>query len=202
MKYHYIEQNTPEWDKLRLGRFTASSADKLLSAESTKGYQGLISRIVEEQYTHEKTESGGFSGNVFTERGHALEQDAINSFEFENGKYTVGKVGFVEVSEYIGCSPDGLIGDDSLIQVKCPIFTTQEDYLSKVKVPNNYYKQMQFEMLCTNTSSNWFYSYHPILSSVCIEVHRDKEMIIEIAKRLRKAINQVELRLRRLNNGY
>ena len=199
IKYHWIEQNTEAWHSLRTGRFTASSADKLLSDPKTKGYQDLISRVGDEQFTGEKSESIKFSGNAYTERGHELEQQAIDSFEFEYIKenLTVKPIGFVECSKYIGCSPDGFVGTN-LIQVKCPIFTTQEGYLSKLKVPGNYYKQMQFEMLCTGSLLNYFYSYHPRLKSVCIPVDRDKKMIIEIAKRLRHAINEVEERLEKL----
>jgi len=194
MILHKIQQNSDEWDKIRLGKFTASSCDKLLSGENTKGYTELIEKIAEERFTGEKCQSKVWIGNSFTERGHMLEPIAIQQYENESFN-VVESIGFVEKDSWCGCSPDGLIGDNKLIQVKCPIFRTQMEYHEKLKVPTNYYKQMQFELYTTKRESNIFYSYHPKLSAVEIEVFVDEIMQKEIDNRMKIAIEQVEYKI-------
>lgn len=199
MRYRYdIFQNTEEWQKIKLGKFSASSADALLMNKETKGYQSLIDRIVEERITGQSAE-GGFKGNQFTERGHELEDAALSQFEDEN-ILIVDRVGVVELDDWVLCSPDGLIGENCLIQVKCPIFKTQMEYLKKQIVPGNYFKQMQFELFVTGREKNIFYSYNPHLPAVSIEINRDEQMIKEIENRLQEAIKEVKDEINFINN--
>jgi len=198
--FHDIKQNTEEWEKLKLGKFSASSCNDLLSGKTSKGYKNLINRIFEEQYTKSTSESKLFRGNWATDRGHELEPIARESFEKETFD-VVKEIGFVEIDDYIGCSPDGLVYEDGLIQIKCPIFLTQVEYLEKQEVPPNYYKQMQFELFVTARDYNIFYSYHPKLKSVIIKVNRDDELIAKIIDRLDEAISEVKLKLSKLEGG-
>ena len=179
MKVHNIQQNSEEWDLIRLGKFTASTCDKLLSDENSKGYKELIEKIAEERFTGEPCQSKAWKGNSFTDRGHELEPLAIQNYERESFE-TVKQVGFVEKDSWCGCSPDGLIGDDKLIQVKCVIFRTHVEYSKLLKPPANYYKQMQFELFVTERDKNIFYCYHPKLSPIEIEIGRDDDMIFNI----------------------
>lgn len=180
-----IIQNTTEWDAAKVGKFSASSADALLMAKTTSGYQNLIDKIIEERITGEKTETG-WSGNKYTERGHEFEPIAADDFEF-NTFIETKLIGLVEYNDWAVCSPDRLIEDNGLLQIKCPIFKTQREYLRTQKVPGNYYKQMQFELLVTGREYNIFYSYHPHLPAVNIRVDRDEVIIAEIIKRLDEA---------------
>jgi len=187
MKLHYMPQNSEEWFEIKLGKFSASTAAELLSCATTKGYQKLIKKITEEQFTGEPCESKKFQGNSFTERGHELESEAIENYEMEN--FTdVERIGFVELNNFVGCAPDRMIVINCLIQIKCPIFDTQRGYLKEQKVPANYYKQMQFELFVTGREYNIFYSYHPKLPPVQIKVLRDEPIIAEIKSRLDAAI--------------
>lgn len=194
---HYnfdIKQNTQEWVNIKVGKFSASIASDLLMDKKTAGYTKLIDKIVEERMTGQPTESKTFSGNGFTERGHELEPVAREDYEFRSFNDVV-KVGVVELDDWCLCSPDGLINENGLIQIKCPIFNTQKEYLKTKKVPTPYYKQMQFELMVTGREYNIFYSYHLFLPAVEIKVERDELMIAEIERRLSEAKKEVEMEI-------
>ena len=190
MKYRFdIEQNTDEWIALKIGKFSASTANELLMAKTTTGYQNLIDRIIEERFTGLPSESR-WSGNEYTERGHELEPEAVANYEARH-LCVLRKVGIVEVDDWVVVSPDRLLGDDKLYQAKCPIFKTQRSYLKSQKVPTNYYKQMQFELFATGLECDIFHSYHPRLPDFEKTIERDEKMIKEIAERLEEAKYEV-----------
>jgi hypothetical protein len=184
-----IQQNTPEWTEFKLGKFSASSAADLLMDKKTKGYQNLIARIVEERITGKPCESK-WEGNQFTERGHEFETEARNDYELRN-LTKVDIIGLIEMDNWTVCSPDGLIGETGLIQIKSPIFNTQKEYLKTRQIPGNYHKQMQFELFVSGRDFNVFYSYHPSLPPVEIILNRDEKIISEIQQRLEEAKTEV-----------
>lgn len=199
MIIHKMKQNSEEWDAIRLGKFTASSCSDLLMDKKTKGYTNLINKVLEERFTGDPCESNSFSGNYYTDRGHQLEPVAINDFEMKTFM-DVEQVGFIEVDSWVGCSPDGLIGDNGMLQIKCPIFATQREYLKIVKenkdlsdnellekINKPYYKQMQFELMVADRDYNIFYSYHPKLKAVRLKITRDENLIKEIKERIVEA---------------
>ena len=198
MKYYYnIEQGTEDWHKLRLGKFTASNFSTLFMKKTTKGYQNLINQIVYERLTNEIPES--FS-NGWMERGLELEPAAIENYELETFN-KVHRVGFVELNSWVGASPDGLVGTDGQVQIKCPKYSTLIEYLLSDKIPNDYYIQMQGELMVTERQWNDFYVYHPNLKPLLIRVHPDLEMFEAINTELIEAISEVQKRIERLNHG-
>jgi hypothetical protein len=194
-----FEQNTDAWIQYKLGKFSASTADKLLMDKKTIGYQDLIGQIVEERITGNPYE-GKWQGNEFTDRGHEFEPEAVEDYETKHLIQTQ-KVGVIELDDWVLCSPDRLIDDNGLLQVKCPIFKTQKEYLKTEKVPGNYYKQMQFELFVSGRDFNVFYSYHPFLKPLEVIIERDDEMIAEIGKRLIEAKKDVLNEIKLLTNG-
>lgn len=204
-EYRYdIIQNSEEWLNIKLGMFSASCAAELLMDKKTKGYSGLINRIVEERITGKECENKAFKGNGFTNRGHDFEAEAIEDFELRTLQI-VNSVGVVILDDWTLCSPDGLIGDNELIQIKCPIFNTQREYLEKIKkgkspIDSVYYKQMQFELFVTGRKANIFTSYHPYLKYINVRVERDEEMIHSIKDRLKQAISECEDQIESIKN--
>jgi hypothetical protein len=192
-----IEQNSDEWYEIKLGMFSASTCPELLMDKKTKGYTGLINRIVEERITGERCENNTFKGNWATERGHEFEPLARNDYELRNLQ-VVKQIGVVVLNKWALCSPDGLINDNGLHQIKCPIFSTQKEYLEKNKIPTNYYKQMQFELFITGRDYNVFTSFHPKLRALDIIVNRDEVIIAEIKQRLNEAIKEVKEEIKRI----
>jgi hypothetical protein len=203
-----IEQNTEEWDAIKVGKFSASTAADLLMDKKNKGYISLIDKIVEERITGNKSESKAWSGNQFTERGHEFEPIARNDFELRTFR-TAQIIGVIERDEWVLCSPDSLIDDNMLQQIKCPIFNTHKGYLKiynklrdemthnqiMYKISSTYYKQMQFELYVAEKKYrqyNIFTSYHPNLSALDLTIERDEDMIRDIDTRLTEAIKEVK----------
>lgn len=198
--YRYdIIQNEDPWYEIKYGMFSASSATELLMDKSAKGYKGLINRIVEERITGDRCENVSFKGNWSTERGHELEPMAAEDYELRNLVVTK-TVGVVILDDWTLCSPDRLINEDGLQQIKCPIFSTQVEYLEKKKVPTNHFKQMQFELFVTGRKYNVFTAFHPKLSPLDIIVERDEAMISQITQRLSEAKQEVIERIKYIKN--
>ncbi len=129
MKIHRdIKQGSDEWLKIRLGKFTGSNAQAI--AASGKGLETLIFEKVAELSTG-KSKPSYTNGDI--ERGHELEAMARNSYEVEIG-ITSKQVGFVELDEFAGCSPDGLVGKDGLIEIKCKNDANYARYLFNKKI--------------------------------------------------------------------
>lgn len=95
IEYHYVEQGSEEWLKIREGKYTGSNADKLLTTFGANEYA--------------KAKLSTFSGNFWTKRGHLLEEEAVDLYE-KIYKVKVDRPGFVTNSKYPEClySPDGL----------------------------------------------------------------------------------------------
>ena len=195
MIYHYnIAQNSDEWHALRSTRFTASNFPKLFAKESTKTYQNLINEIVFARLTGEVSES---YQSEWMKRGNELESEAIESYELETFN-KVTPIGFVELDEWVGCSPDGLVGEDRLVQIKCPKATTLMDYYGG-EIPTDYHIQMQGELFVTGRKTNDFFVYHPKLKPILITIKQDDIIIVQIKEHLSKAIEQVKSRIKSLS---
>ncbi|MFH1525607.1 MAG: lambda exonuclease family protein [Bacteroidota bacterium] len=192
MKVHNFEQGTPEWQQVRCGKFTASNFAKLFMAASTKGYQDYINNVVFERLTGKQAEA---YTNEWMLRGSELEAEARISYESRTFNI-VEQVGFVEYSEWIGASPDGLIDADGLIEIKCPKHTTVIEYLLSDKIPKDYYWQMQGQMMVTDRKWCDYFIYHPDLEPIIKRVKREPKDIVLLIAELDKAIIETQNRIR------
>lgn len=196
MIIHEVEQNTPEWLELRKGKFTASNFGKLFMAKTTAGYNELINKVVFERLTGELPET---YSNEYMQRGHELEPEAIQRYEFETFR-KVTRVGFVEINNFIGCSPDGFVGNKGMVQVKVPKYSTLIDYMISNKIPKDYLWQMQGELWICEREWNDFFVYHPSLNPLKIRVNRDEVKIKELESELEIAIETVQERINLIKN--
>lgn len=192
--YETLEQGTQEWLKVRLGKFTASNCYTIGTEGMGKGRGGLetlclekaseiLTQALPEQYTNEDIE-----------RGHQLEQEARSAYEIETGR-AVKQVGFVEVNEYVGCSPDGLVEDNGLIEIKCKNDKNHLLCLLGKDIDKTYQWQMQMQMLCAQRQWCDFVSYNPNFKNKplkIIRVERNPEMIQALEKGLEKGIARVK----------
>lgn len=203
--YRYdIEQNTDEWFEEKFGKFSASQANNLLMDKNLKGYKGLINKIAEERITLERCENDSFKGNWATDRGHELEGQARTDFEIRTLQ-VVKLVGVVVLDDWTCCSPDGVINDDKLHQIKCPIFSTQKEYLTLLKMGKSpvslaYYRQLQFELFVTGRKQNILTCYHPKIKTFDYPVNRDEVTIAVIELRLDEAKIEVKAEIERIKN--
>lgn len=190
-----ITQGTDEWNLIRAGKFTASTIPALFMKESTKGYQDLIKRIAYERTAKKPVES---FKSEWMQRGNEIEAQA--TAEYSNVMFAeVVRVGFVEVDEWCGCSPDGFVNDDGLIQVKCPKWNTFFDYKTIDDIDKDYIIQCQAEMLFSERGWNDLYIYDPNLESKTFRIMADKEMHKDILSRIEKAKSQVIARMDEIN---
>ena len=145
-----MEQGSDAWFNIRIGKVTASRVADVLAKTKT-GYSttrdNYMAQLVCERLTGQKGES--FT-NAAMQHGTETEPLARAAYE---ARYDVlvDEVGFVPHPSIImaGASPDGLVKDDGLIEIKCPNTATHIETLLSESVPNKYYTQMQFQVACT-----------------------------------------------------
>ena len=156
-----MEQRSEEWFQARLGKVTASRvADvlaKIKSGESASRRNYKI-QLVSERLTGEKQE---------TYINQAM-QDGIDREVFARDRYIqqfgeVEEVGFIKHPTLeAGASPDGMVGDDGIIEIKCPMGSTHTETLMTQDVPSKYIPQIQFQLLVTGRKWCDFVSYNPM----------------------------------------
>lgn len=141
MKIHdAVEQGTAEWFALRLGKLTGSDAQAI--ATNGKGLESLVFEKVAEIITGKMKPQ---YTNDDMARGNMLEELARSSYELESG-LQVQKVGFIELDQYTGSSPDGLIGKDGMVEIKCKNDALFAKYMYEGKIDSSHYWQMQMNM--------------------------------------------------------
>lgn len=118
----------------------------------------------------------------------------------------VDEVGFIRHPhiEWSGASPDGLIGEDGLIEIKCPNTQTHIGYLLERSIPNKYTLQMQWQMACTLRTWCDFVSFDPRMPSkqqmLCIRVRRDDKLIDEMETAALAFLAEVQETINKLEN--
>jgi putative phage-type endonuclease len=154
-----IQQGTDAWFAERLGKVTASQIANVLMKSSTAGYQNYAAQLVCEQLTGVREET---YKSAAMEYGNITEPQARAMFELNNG-VTVDEVGFINHPsiEMAGASPDGLVSDDWLIEIKCPQPNKHLKNLMNGKIDRNYMLQMQWQMRCTERDYCNFISFNP-----------------------------------------
>lgn len=188
--FHNCEQNSDEWYALRLGVPTASEFKKVLSGTGKVSTQllGYAQQLAAEIIAGEPVDI--WEGNEYTERGHELEDKARELYEFMTGN-DVTECGFVTNGDF-GASPDRLVGDDGLLEIKClkgQRHVAACMYIeSKGKVQPDYYSQLQGQLLVTGRKWADIVFYHPQLPHAEIRIHRDDEFIAALIEQLNKLI--------------
>lgn len=196
MKFYDIEQNSEDWLALRLGKFTASTFSDLFMKKETAGYKKAIRKVVYERLTGESPES--FS-NDYMERGHEIEPLAREAYEIKTFN-TVTNGGFFEYNEWVGASPDGLIGEDGLLEIKSPIYNTMIDYLIDNILPRQYLYQVQGQLFVTGRKWCHFIAYHPKLPLLFIEVLPNPIIQEQIKAAIEAAVKEADEMIERIKN--
>ena len=145
-----IEQRSEEWYRQRLGKVTASRVKDVMAKTKTgpsKSRENYMMELLCQRLTGVVEE--GFSSAAM-QRGTELEPMARGMYEGERG-VLVMECGFVDHPEIAGCgaSPDGLVGDDGLIEIKCPNTAQHVEFLRFKEIPSPYQMQMMLQMMCT-----------------------------------------------------
>lgn len=160
--YHYdIVQGSPEWHELRAGRIGGSESAALLSTGkssllSVAAYT-LLYRNAAELITGPNEPT---SPNAAMQRGIDLEGEARRRYE-DLTFQTAEQVGYISVGDYFGYSPDGLVGDSGLIEIKCPLAPEYVRFLDTRQIDPGHMAQMQWGMFLTGRVYCDYIVYHP-----------------------------------------
>jgi putative phage-type endonuclease len=192
-----IIQGSAEWFAARCGRVTASRvADVIAKTKAGWGASraNYAAQLVSERLTGEVAES---YSNAAMQWGTATEPMARDAYSFRHD-VDVTEVGFVLHPSIVmaGASPDGLIGDDGLIEIKCPNTATHIDTLLSATVPTKYITQMQWQMACTGRQWCDFASYDPRLPEAMrlfvSRVSRDNDLIASLESEVSDFLSEVD----------
>jgi len=178
-----IEQRTPEWHEQRKGRVTASLVGAILGVAPYMTRGDAMRVMVREAIGAERE----FQGNVATEYGTYNESGALFDYTLET-LHTVTKAPFVPYEDWLGCSPDGFVGDRGLVEVKCPYGLRKEPApvpFKSIDEQPHYYAQMQVQMLVTGRDWCHFWQWSP--SGTKLEVVKaDQNWLDDNLPRLRQ----------------
>lgn len=191
MKVFNCEQGSPEWLEIRKCHlFTASDAQSVSAAGV--GLETTIYTKLSESLTDGATEAYKSEDMI---RGNELEAEARASYEIEYG-VIVDTVGFIELDEYTGCSPDGLVGEDGMIEIKCKNNVNHlKAILGEVTVESAHDWQMQMQMYVADRKWVDYTLYNPNFIDekqrlVVKRVFRDEDKIEKIKIGIEKGIKK------------
>lgn len=200
-------QGEPEWFAARVGKVSASRIGDL-TAKTKSGYStsraNYAAELVAERLTGVKAEK---YSNGAMQWGTEQEPVARTMYEFMRNA-TVTEVGLVlhPTIDMACASPDGLVGDDGLVEIKCPLTSTHIETLLGGSIDGKYMKQMQWQMACTGRQWCDFASFDPRLPADMqlhvTRVNRDGAMIVELEREVRSFIAEVDDTLNRLIATY
>ena len=173
MKIHRCEQLSDEWFAVKLGKVSASHFSDVLNKST--GRKTYMYRLLAEKLSGEPQET---YSNKAMETGTETEPEARTYYEALHGQ--IEQVGFVELNDNVGCSPDGLVGLDGLAEIKCPFPSTHIKYIDRGKLPAEYVSQVQGQLWVTGRKWCDFISFVPQIKSKpfwMIRVQRDEKYI-------------------------
>lgn len=192
MIVHECDQGGDQWIALRAGKPTASCFDKIITStgDPSKSQAGYAITLAGELYAGKPLDS--WDGNSYTERGKLLEDEARKMYAFINDVEPV-QVGFVtDDDQSYGCSPDSLVGDDGLLEIKC---LKAENHIKAIlyyrknkKCPPDYIQQTQGQMMICQRSWCDLFFYHPDLPKLVIRQNSDEKLFNALKDNMTKLL--------------
>ena len=186
-----VEQNSEEWLYARLGIPTASEFGRILTPKTMKlsaSSEGYIDELIAERLLGEPLED---NSSTWMARGHKLEESARRYYEFVmDCKVSPG--GFVLLdNRQAGCSPDGFVGDDGGVEVKCPSAKGHVGYL-RAGLPAKFMPQVQGCMWITGRKWWDLMSYNPAIPPVIVRIERDDAYIGKLSAAVLEFVERLE----------
>lgn len=187
--YHWnIIQGTYEWDEIRLGKLTGSDFHTFLGKQQEKKDEKLAEKATERVLGDTDRES--FTTKAM-ERGHILEPEARRLYQAITDN-PVKEVGFVSLGDYIGCSPDGVVGESGLLEIKCPMAKNFLLWRNKQYIKPEYKTQIQFNLYVSGREWCDFFVYHPRLGYYMVRVEKEPEYQDKIASAIEECITKIK----------
>jgi putative phage-type endonuclease len=207
MSTDFIQQRTDAWVQQRLGKATASRIADLMATTKT-GYgasrANYLAELICERLTGRQAERYVSNEMLW---GTEKEPEARASYSFLSDT-PVMECGFVEHKTIagFGASPDGLVGDDGLVEIKAPNSSTHIDFLLTRTIPGKYVTQMQAQMSCTGRKFCDFVSFDPRLPAemhlFIKRVERDDAFIAKMEDEVRSFLGELEGKVSNLKTHY
>lgn len=190
-----VEQGTDEWLESRKLKMTASNAYAI--SGNSIGLKSYCEKVFLESLL---TKAQGFN-NFAMQFGNEYEPEAREKYEMKTAQL-VDQIGFAELSEYVGASPDGLVGDDGLVEIKCRYKPEKHfDFLVKRKIELAYYWQMQMQMYVLDRKWCDFVSYQPFFKENSLIIERVERNEVDIEK-LKLGLTSGERQIKELVKNY
>ena len=193
-----LEQGTPEWFALRLGVITGSKFKDVMAKGQGKSRKSYMYQLAAEMITDEMAES--FTNDAM-QWGTDNEPAARAMYELES-RNEVDEVCFVKRDDFVGVSPDGLVGDSGLVEFKCPKTTTQIETFLSGKMPTSHKAQVQGQIWVCERDWCDFVSFDPRIDGdagyVCYRQERDDEYIKELEEACYKFSEELQTMVKKL----
>jgi putative phage-type endonuclease len=207
MNIEFVEQGSEAWKALRLGRVTASRvADIIAKTKSGPAASrgNYMAELICERLTGQAQD--GFT-NAAMQWGTEQEPNARALYEFMAG-VEVAQVGFVHhpAIDMAGASPDGLVGDKGLVEIKCPNSSTHIETLLSEAIPAKYQTQMLWQMATCEREFCDFVSFDPRLPAemqmFVKKVERDDALIADLEKEVRAFLAELDAKIDALEGKF
>jgi len=192
-----VQQGTPEWHQLRLGKVTASRVADILAKTKTGPSASRGNYLIElalQRVT--KTIEESYTSQAMTD-GIERESQARVLYEVTTGEF-VDQVAFIDhpTIQGFGASPDGLVSKLGLIEVKCRNNANHWEVIKSGEIPKKYWIQQQAQLSCTSREWNDYVGYNPNFpdkSKLFVKrVFRDEAFIAEMESEIKQFIKEVE----------
>jgi putative phage-type endonuclease len=204
--YREVEQGTDAWLELRKGKVTASRVADVLAKTKTgvsasRGNYLIelalqrVTGVIEPSFT-----------NDAMQRGIDEEPRARAAYEVQSNNF-VDQVAFIDhpTIKGFGCSPDGLIDTDGIVEIKNPNSSTHWATIKANEIPNKYYIQMMAQLSCTGREWNDYVSFDsrfPDRSQLFVKrLHRDDKYIAEMESEIVKFLDEVNSEVELIMKG-
>jgi hypothetical protein len=178
-----VAQYSAGYDRLKLGIPTSSHFHKIITPQGrpSKQWREYACVLIAERILQQKIE---FYNSSAMERGLIVEADAADWYEFDQD-VTVQRVGFITDDNHtVGCSPDRLVGDEGLLEIKAPLPHTQVEYWISGEVHERFRPQLQGQLYISRRSWVDTLCWHDVLPKVVVRVEPDERFIEALGREL------------------
>lgn len=200
MIVHDVEPGSPEWKMLRLGLPTASQLHRVITQTGKPSSQadGYMHQLIAEQALGVPQDD---AASAFMERGQLLEVKAVSYYELQCDVTTTAG-GFVTRDDArVGCSPDRFVGEQGMVEIKCPAAGTHIGYLLD-KEGIGYRVQVQAQLWICEREWSDTVSYHPDLPPALVRQARDEKFIAAIEAAVLQFCDALDEAKYKLMKGY
>lgn len=203
---HYFEQGSDEWHAIRIGKATSSKANAIIKKLKGGGYsaarEDYAYDLAIERLTGE-SQDPDLSRVSWVQDGKNREEEARQLYSFMFDAEPV-KIGFAThpTIDMFGASTDSLVGDNGLLEIKCPKAKTHYETLLNKQIPSEYIAQVDSEVACAEREWVDFVSYHPSfpphLRLIKIRRDRNERAIAELEAEVKAFLAEVSETVKRL----